>query len=48
MGSSVVDGLSLNGAVHGGAGDVEQFGELGRGVRSRAVDFHQVALLRHR
>ena len=48
MCSSVVDGLSLNGAVDGGAGDAEQFGELGRRVRARAMDFHQVTLLGHR
>jgi hypothetical protein len=45
--SSVVDGLSLNGAVDGGASDVEQLGEFARGMRAGLVDFHQVALLRH-
>ena len=36
---------SLDGSVDGGAGDVEQLGEFARGMRTRAVHFHQVTLL---
>ena len=36
---------SLNGPVHGGAGDVEQLGEFGGGMRPCPVHFHQVTLL---
>ena len=48
MCASAVDGLSLNGAVDSGPGDVEQLSELSRGMRPRAVYFHQVALLGRR
>ena len=39
---------SLNGSVDSGAGDVEQLSELARGMYTRAVHFHQVALLGRR
>lgn len=45
---SAFDGLSLNGPVDSGAGDVEQLGEFGGGMRARAVDFLQMALQSHR
>ena len=48
MCSSVFDRLSLNGSVHGGAGDVEQLGEFGGGMCPGEVHFHQVTLLRRR
>ena len=47
MGFSVCD-RSLNGSVDGGAGDVKQLRELARGMCTRAVHFHQVALLGRR
>lgn len=40
----MVDGLSLDGAVGGGAGDDGQFGELARGMCLRAVHVHEVTL----
>ena len=36
---------SLNGSVDSGTGDVEQLSELARGMRPRAVHFHQLTLL---
>ena len=48
MCASAVDGLSLNGAVDSGSGDVEQLSELSCGMCPRAVHFHPVALLGHR
>ena len=36
---------SLNGSVDSGAGDVEQLGEFGGGMRPCPVHFHQVTLL---
>jgi hypothetical protein len=42
---SVSDGLSLNLAIHGGAGDVEQLGEFGGGGCPGKVNFHRVTLL---
>ena len=34
--------------VDGGAGDVEQLGEFGGGMRPRPMNFHQVTLLGRR
>ena len=36
---------SLNGSVDSGAGEIEQLGELARGMCARAVHFNQVTLL---
>ena len=39
---------SLNGSVDSGAGDVEQLGEFGGGMRPCPMNFHQVTLLGRR
>ena len=48
MCASAGDRLSLDGAVHGGAGDVELLSELARGMRARAVHVYEVTLLGRR